>query len=78
MVKMSLDHVQAMAGQVTETKAATSANGESSRGSWEEKECERHDLGLTTTPKPVSLEKTSRVQIRSARFPGSSGVRPFS
>lgn len=57
MVKMSLDHVQVLTGPVKEMKAATSANGDSSRGSWEEKEFERDDLGLTTTPKPVSPER---------------------
>lgn len=79
MVKMSLDHVQVMAGQVKEMKVATSANGDSSRGSWEEKEFERDDLGLKTTPKPVSPEKlhrlaVSEMQIRTAHFPGSSAV----
>lgn len=84
MVKMSLDHVQVMTGQVQEMNVATSANGDnsSSRGSWEEKEFERDDLGLTTTPKPVSPEKlhcfaVSEIQIRTTHFPGSSGVRPF-
>lgn len=57
MVKMSLDHVQVMTGQVKEMKVAPSANGDSSRGLWEKKEFERDDLGLTTTPKPVSPEK---------------------
>lgn len=60
MVKMSLDRVQVMAGQVKEMKVAASANGDSSRGSWEEKEFEHEDLGLTTTPKPVSPEKLHR------------------
>lgn len=79
MVKMSLDHVQVMTGQVQEMDVAASANGDSSRGSWEEKEFERDDLGLTTTPKPVSPEKlhwlaVSEIQIRTTHFPGSSGV----
>lgn len=57
---MDLDH-----GQVL-----TSANGDSSRGSWEEKGFERDDLGLSTTPKPVSPEKlhqlaASEVQIQT-------------
>lgn len=58
MVKMSLDPVQVMTGQVKELEVGASANGGGSRGSWEEKEeFERDDLGLTTTPKPVSPEK---------------------
>lgn len=55
MVKMSLDPVQVMTGQVKELKVAPSANGDS-RGSWEEKEeFDQDHLGLTTKPKPVSL-----------------------
>uniref|UniRef100_H3D949 5'-nucleotidase, cytosolic IAa n=1 Tax=Tetraodon nigroviridis TaxID=99883 RepID=H3D949_TETNG len=56
-----------------EMKAATSANGDSSRGSWEEKEFERDDLGLTTTPKPpkpqnaVTVAVSSRVLFRTER-----------
>lgn len=56
MVKMSLDPVQVMSGQVKELKVAPSTNGDS-RGSWGEKEEFDHDhLGLTTKPKPVSLK----------------------
>lgn len=55
MVKMSLDPVQVMSGQVTELKGAPSSNGDSRR-SWEEKEEFNQDrLGLTTKPKSVSL-----------------------
>lgn len=55
MVKMSVDPVQVMSGQVKELKIAPSSNGDS-RGSWEEKEEFNQDrLGLTTKPKPVSL-----------------------
>lgn len=55
MVKMSLDPVQVMSGQVKELKVAPSSNGDS-RGSWEEKEeFDQDHLGLTTKPKPVSL-----------------------
>lgn len=55
MVKMSLDPVQVMSGQVKELKVGPSANGES-RGSWEGKEeFDQDHLGLTTKPKPVSL-----------------------
>lgn len=79
MVTMSLDHVQVMSGQGPEMKGASSANGDGSRGSWEQKEFERADLGHTTAPKPVSPEKrhrlaASHIQIRTAPFPGSSGV----
>ncbi len=55
MVKMSLDPVQVMSGQVKELKVAPSTNGDS-RGSWGEKEEFNQDnLGLTTKPKPVSV-----------------------
>lgn len=55
MVKMSLDPVQVMSGQVKELKVGPSANGDS-RGSWEGKEeFDQDHLGLTTKPKPVSL-----------------------
>lgn len=55
MVKMSLDPVQVMSGQVSELKVSASSNGES-RESWEEKEDFNQDnLGLTTKPKAVSL-----------------------
>lgn len=57
MVKMSLDPVQVMATQVKELKVAA-ANGDSSRGSWEEKEFDQNNLGLTNKPKPVSLTDT--------------------
>lgn len=53
-VKMSLNPVQVMSGQVEELKVAPSANGDS-RGSWEAKEeFDQDHLGLTTKPKPVS------------------------
>lgn len=59
MVKMSLDPVQVMSGQVKELKVAPSSNGES-RGSWEAKEeFDQDHLGLTTKPKPVSVTHTS-------------------
>lgn len=55
MVKMSLDPVQVMSGQVKELKVAPSSNGDS-RGSWEEKEeFDQDHLGLSTKPKPVSV-----------------------
>lgn len=55
MVKMSLDPVQVLSGQVKELKVGPSTNGES-RGSWEGKEeFDQDHLGLTTKPKPVSL-----------------------
>lgn len=54
MVKMSLDPVQVMSGQVQELKVSPSSNGES-RGSWDAKEeFDQDHLGLTTKPKPVS------------------------
>lgn len=61
MVKMSLDPVQVMSGQVKELNVAPSSNGDS-RGSWEGKEeFDQDHLGLTSKPKPVSdsdLKKT--------------------
>lgn len=55
MVKMSLDPVQVMSGQVKELKVAPSSNGDS-REPWEEKEeFDQDHLGLTTKPKPVSV-----------------------
>lgn len=84
MVRMSLDPVQVMTGQVKELKVATSANGDGGRGSWEEKEgFQLDDLGLKTAPKPVSPEKrhhlgVSKIQIRiTQHFLGSSGVSPL-
>lgn len=54
MVKMSLDPVQVMSGQVKELKVSPSSNGES-RGSWDAKEeFDQDHLGLTTKPKSVS------------------------
>lgn len=64
MVKMSLDPVQVMSGQVKELKVAPSSNGES-RGSWEEKEeFDKDHLGLTTKPKTVSLSYRPELQLR--------------
>lgn len=55
MVKMSLEPVQVMSGQVAELKVAPSSNGDSA-GSWEGKrEFDKDHLGLTAKPKPVSL-----------------------
>lgn len=59
MVKMSLDPVQVMSGQVQDLKVSPSSNGES-RGSWEEKEFDRDQLDLTTKPKPVSIRLSWR------------------
>ncbi|TWW65453.1 Cytosolic 5'-nucleotidase 1A [Takifugu flavidus] len=74
MVRMSLDPVQVMTGQVKELKVATSANGDGSRGSWEEKEeFQRDDLGLKTAPKApkpqnaVTVAVSSRVLFRTER-----------
>lgn len=54
MVKMSLDPVQVMSGQIEELNVAPSSNGDS-RGSWEGKEEFNQDhLGLSTKPKSVS------------------------
>lgn len=56
MVKMSLDPVQVMSGQVKELQVAPSSNGDS-RGSWDEKEeLDQDHLGLSTKPKPVSQD----------------------
>lgn len=84
MVRMSLDPVQVMTGQVTELKVATSANGDGSSGSWEEKEeFQRDDLGLKTAPKPVSPKNRNHlgvfeIQIGiTQRFLGSSGGSPL-
>lgn len=84
MVRMSLDPVQVMTGQVKEPKVATSANGDGSRESWEEKEeFQRDDLSLKTAPKPVSPKKRNhlgvfKIQIRiRQRFLGSSGASPL-
>lgn len=57
MVRMSLDPVQVMSGQVEELKVSPSSNGDK-RGSWEEKEeFDQGHLGLTTKPKTVSVTK---------------------
>lgn len=56
MVKMSLDPVQVMSGQVQDIKVSPSSNGES-RGSWEEKEFDQKQLDQTTKPKPVSINQ---------------------
>lgn len=67
MVKMSVDPVQVMSGQVKELKVAPSTNGDS-RGSWEEKEeFDQDHLGLTTKPKPVSL-KCQYVLVKDLDF----------
>lgn len=59
MVKMSLDPVQVMSGQVKELKVSPSSNGDS-RGSWEVKEeFDQDHLGLTAKPKSVSLTNRS-------------------
>lgn len=72
--------LQVMSSQAKEVKVAASANGDSSRASWEGKEFEQDALGLTTTPKPVSPEKlqlaVSGILTRTAHFPGSSGLPP--
>lgn len=77
MVKMSLDPVQVMSGQVKELKVAPSANGDS-RGSWEEKEVFDQDhLGLTTKPKPVSpahLYYTSCVRLSLRLLMDHTGI----
>lgn len=79
MVKMSLDPMQVMTGQVKELKVATAANGDGSRGSWEEKEELQGDgLGLKTAPKPVSPKKRHHLRVFeiqiTRRFLGSSGL----
>ncbi|KAI3358348.1 hypothetical protein L3Q82_014792 [Scortum barcoo] len=73
MVKMSLDPVQVMSGQVKELKVTPSSNGDS-RGSWEEKEeFDQDHLGLSTKPKPpkpenaVTIAVSSRVLFRTER-----------
>ncbi|KAE8282243.1 Cytosolic 5'-nucleotidase 1A [Larimichthys crocea] len=76
MVKMSLDPVQVMSGQVKELKVATSSNGDS-RGSWEEKEeFDQDHLAsppsqnqhiTTALPSLVHMEYTSKVTGRRAR-----------
>lgn len=74
MVKMSLDPVQVMSGQVKELKVGPSANGDS-RGSWEGKEeFDQDHLGLTSKPKPVSppafTSDMMRIRLRSpVKFP---------
>lgn len=61
MVKMSVDPVQVMSGQVKELQVAASSNGDS-RGSWEEKEeFNRDGLGVSTKPKQVSLVFSPRI-----------------
>lgn len=73
MVKMSLDPVQVMSGQVPELKGAPSSNGDS-RGSWEEKEEFNQDrLGLTTKPKSVSVTVPVFVTI-ILRLSGCEGL----
>lgn len=60
MVKMSLDAVQVMSGQVKELKVSPSSNGDA-RGSWEGKEeFDPNQLELTTKPKPVSVTYRGR------------------
>lgn len=55
MVKMSLDPIQVMSGQVKELKVSPSSNGDT-RGSWEEKEVfDPNQLDRTAKPKPVSV-----------------------
>ncbi|KAM3857952.1 5'-nucleotidase, cytosolic IAa [Diretmus argenteus] len=62
MVKMSLDTVQVIAGQVKELQVAPSSNGES-RGSWEKKEeFDQDHLGLTTKPKLVTGRRARKVE----------------
>ncbi|XP_070702146.1 5'-nucleotidase, cytosolic IAa [Pempheris klunzingeri] len=62
MVKMSLDPVQVMSGQVKELQVAPSSNGDS-RGSWEEKEkFDQDHLGLSTKPKPVTGRRARKVE----------------
>lgn len=88
MVKMSLDPVQVMSGQVKELKVAPSANGDS-RGSWEGKEeFDQDHSGLTAKPKPVSPctpflhvmclspEFTDSFTFTGMKNPGSPLVRP--
>lgn len=62
MVKMSLEPVQVMSGQVAELKVAPSSNGDSG-GSWEEKrEFDKDHLGLTAKPKPVTGRRARKVE----------------
>ncbi|XP_041823338.1 5'-nucleotidase, cytosolic IAa isoform X1 [Melanotaenia boesemani] len=62
MVKMSLDPVQVMSGQVKELQVSSSSNGET-RGSWEEKPVfDQDQLGLTTKPKPVTGRRARKVE----------------
>ncbi|XP_008282114.1 cytosolic 5'-nucleotidase 1A-like [Stegastes partitus] len=62
MVKMSLDPVQVMSGQVEELKVAPSSNGDS-RGSWEEKEeLDQDHLVLTSKPKSVTGRRARKVE----------------
>ncbi|KAM7383851.1 hypothetical protein PAMA_011291 [Pampus argenteus] len=62
MVKMSLDPIQVMSGQVKELKVSPSSNGDS-RGSWEEKEeFDQDHLGLSTKPKPVTGRRARKVE----------------
>ena len=71
MVKMSLDPVQVMAGQVEELKVAPSANGDS-RGSFEAmEEFDQDHLGLTTKPKPVSPSYLSECVYVALVLPGA-------
>lgn len=60
MVKMSLDAIQVMSGQVKELKVSPSSNGDT-RGSWEGKEeFDPNQLELTAKPKPVSVTNRGR------------------
>ncbi|KAF3833566.1 hypothetical protein F7725_024770 [Dissostichus mawsoni] len=62
LVKMSLDPVQVMSGQVKELKVGPSSNGDS-RGSWEEKEeIDQDNVGISTKPKPVTGRRTRKVE----------------
>lgn len=75
MVKMSLDPIQVMSGQVKELKVAPSSNGDS-RGSGEEKEEFNQDcLGLTTKPKSVSLSVGLFGNISRLDHHGAKAVR---
>ena len=57
MVKMSLDPVRVMTGQVEELKVSPSSNGDS-KGPWEEKaEFDQDNLGLTVKPKMVGRSR---------------------
>ncbi|MEQ2292407.1 hypothetical protein AMECASPLE_022863 [Ameca splendens] len=62
MVKMSLDPIQVMSGQVKELKSSPSSNGDT-RGSWEEKEeFDPNQLDLTVKPKPVTGRLARKVE----------------